>query len=46
MPKLWSEPGRWSHWAFDLLYSKKGAKILAIAYSYGECIVKSGRHIF
>lgn len=22
------------------------AKILAIAYSYGECIIKSGRHIF
>ena len=28
------------------LYLNISAKILGIAYSYGECIIKSGRHIF
>ena len=28
------------------LVIERGTKIFAIAYSYGECIIKSGRHIF
>ena len=28
------------------LYLNISTKIFAIAYSYGECIIKSGRHIF
>ena len=28
------------------LVIERGTKIFAIAYSYGECVIKSGRHIF
>ena len=28
------------------LVAESCTKIFAIAYSYGECIIKSGRHIF
>ena len=39
--RLW-ERIRFFPYPFVLRY----AKIFAIAYSYGECIIKSGRHIF